>query len=277
MSVSWCCVGCLSSAFWQPCNDIHALRWIFLVHLVCWFTKNCVSPRRCAARRDNMCLLSPSEKISWRASLGSFHRNEFLRKVVIRYRIQFFLNNTKCNWNCFASDVLASPILPRIVHFFSEEFRSIIQNLGNKEWFFSRHESWTSRFNMMTMNEILSELLRRPKNPYWFLRHLLLLQVETLPYRHDILRWDLVRSAFKLSRSQIHVVKEWCWFSGINQLHRFLPHGNHILLPFHHVDAFTKTDTNSPCFRWTNGQTLPVRYFYPSWSQIELLQWSLSQ
>ena len=51
----------------------------------------------------------------------------------------------------------------------------------------------TSRFNMMTINEILSELLREPKNPYWFLRHLLFLQVETLPSRQihlEGLRWD---------------------------------------------------------------------------------------
>ena len=42
----------------------------------------------------------------------------------------------------------------------------------------------------MTIIEILSELLREPKIPYWFLRHLLFLQVETLPSRHEILRWD---------------------------------------------------------------------------------------
>ena len=189
MSVSWCCVGCLSCAFWQPCNDIHASRWIFFVHLVCWFTKNIVSQIRCAARRDNMCMLSSSEKIRWRASLGSFHRNEFLRRVVIRYRIPSFTCNTKYNCICFASDVLASPILhPRRIFLLGGvSFNNF--NLGNKEWFFSRHVSRTSRFNMITLHIILSDLLRRSKNPYWFLRHLLLLQVETLPYHHDILRW----------------------------------------------------------------------------------------
>ena len=189
MSVSWCCVGCLSCAFWQPCNDIHASRWIFFVHLVCWFTKNIVSQIRCAARRDNMCMLSSSEKIRWRASLGSFHRNEFLRRVVIRYRIPSFTCNTKYNCICFASDVLASPILhPRRIFLLGGvSFNNF--NLGNKEWFFSRHVSRASRFNMITLNIILSDLLRRSKNPYWFLRHLLFLQVETLPYHHDILRW----------------------------------------------------------------------------------------
>ena len=63
-------------------------------------------------------------------------------------------------------------------------------NLVHEEWFFSRHARRTSRFNMMTINEIPSEPLREPKNPYWFLRHLLFLQVETLPYRLEILRWD---------------------------------------------------------------------------------------
>ena len=43
---------------------------------------------------------------------------------------------------------------------------------------------------MMTINEILSELLREPKNPSSFLRHLLFLQVETLPFRLEFLRWD---------------------------------------------------------------------------------------
>ena len=92
---------------------------------------------------------------------------------------------------CLATDVLAFlQSSSRFVYSFSEEFSFNSVNLGNKEWFFSRHASWTSWFNMMTINEILSELLREPQNHYWFLRHLLLLQVETLPYRHEILRWD---------------------------------------------------------------------------------------
>ena len=74
--------------------------------------------------------------------------------------------------------------------------RSFVQwyKSWNKEWLFSRRVSWTSRFNMMTINEILSEILHEPKNPDWFLRHLLFLQVETLPYRHEILRWDSLAS-----------------------------------------------------------------------------------
>ena len=54
------------------------------------YLKNLVSQIRCAARRDNMCLLSPSKGIKWRASLGSFHQNELLRKVVIEYRVPSF-------------------------------------------------------------------------------------------------------------------------------------------------------------------------------------------
>ena len=46
------------------------------------YSKNFVSQVRCAARRDNVRLLSPFEKIRWRAFLRSFHRNEFARKVL---------------------------------------------------------------------------------------------------------------------------------------------------------------------------------------------------
>ena len=60
-----------------------------------------ISQIRCAARRDNMCLLSPSEKVRWRAFLRSFHRNEFLRKVVIRYRTPSFpAISIQLNWFC---------------------------------------------------------------------------------------------------------------------------------------------------------------------------------
>ena len=97
----------------------------------------------------------------------------------------------------------------RILHFFSEEFRSTMLILWNKEWFFSRHVNWTLRFDMMTISEIISELLREPKNPYWFLRHLLFLQVETLPSRHEILRWD------SLSLRWIRVSE---WVLGIRSL-----------------------------------------------------------
>ena len=42
------------------------------------YLNNFVSQIRCAARRNNIRLLSPSEKFKWRAFLRSFHRNEFL-------------------------------------------------------------------------------------------------------------------------------------------------------------------------------------------------------
>ena len=44
----------------------------------------------------------------------------------------------------------------------------------------------------------------------------------------------VVRFAFTLSASLIHVVTERCWFSKINQLHQFLPHGTPILLSSSH-------------------------------------------
>ena len=68
---------------------------------------------------------------------------------------------------------------------------------------FSATYNWTSRFNMMTLNEVS---LNRPKIFPDLLRHLLFLQVEPLPYRHEILRWD------SLSLRWIPV---WEWVLGI--------------------------------------------------------------
>ena len=70
------------------------------------YLKNFVSQIRCAARRDNMCLLSPSKKVRWKAFLRSFHKNEFVRKVVIEYRIPSFhlkiiYNLICCCLRCF--------------------------------------------------------------------------------------------------------------------------------------------------------------------------------
>ena len=45
----------------------------------------------------------------------------------------------------------------------------------------------------------------------------------------------LVRFAFTLSTSQIHVVKKRCRLSEINQLHQLLPHGTQILLSSSHL------------------------------------------
>ena len=45
------------------------------------YLKNFVSQIRCAARRDNMCLLSPSERVKWRAFLRSFHRTNSYVKL----------------------------------------------------------------------------------------------------------------------------------------------------------------------------------------------------
>ena len=105
------------------------------------FTRRILSHN--AARRDNMCLLSPSKGIKWWASSGSFYRNEFLRKVVIEYKIPSF----HCNINIIefvVSHVLAFlQSSTRIVYLWSKEFRFNNINLGNKEWFFSGHASWT--------------------------------------------------------------------------------------------------------------------------------------
>ena len=51
----------------------------------------------------------------------------------------------------------------------------------------------------------------------WWFEHLFFL--------NDI----FVRFAFTLSTSQVQVVKKWCWFSKIDQVHQFLPHTTQIL------------------------------------------------
>ena len=91
------------------------------------YLKNFVTQIRCAARRDNMCLLSPSKKIKWRAFLRSFHRNEFVRKIIIENWITSFPCNINLIELVFASDVLAFlKFSTGIEIFFSEEFRSIM-------------------------------------------------------------------------------------------------------------------------------------------------------
>ena len=47
----------------------------------------------------------------------------------------------------------------------------------------------------------------------------------------------LVRFAFTLSASQVHVVKKWCRVSQINIFHQFLPHGPHSLLSSSHCNV----------------------------------------
>ena len=100
-----------------------------------------VSQIRCAARRDNVCLLSPSKGIKSFLEIFSLERIRAQRCNKVQSSV------LPCNINTiafiFTSNVLAFlPSSHRIVYFFSEEFRSKI-SLGNKEWFFSRHASWT--------------------------------------------------------------------------------------------------------------------------------------
>ena len=39
---------------------------------------------------------------------------------------------------------------------------------------------------------------------------------------------NFVRFAFTLSKSQVYMIKKWCWFVKINDFHKFLSHGSHI-------------------------------------------------
>ena len=59
----------------------------------------------------------------------------------------------------------------------------------NGKGLFSRHVQLNSRLNMMTIHEIS---LNGPKNHSELMRHLLIFQVETLPYRFEILRWEFL-------------------------------------------------------------------------------------
>ena len=56
-----------------------------------------LSHRYAAPRDETMCLLSPSEKNRWKAFLRSFHKNEFVRKVLIKYRLPSFPCNIRYN------------------------------------------------------------------------------------------------------------------------------------------------------------------------------------
>ena len=174
-----------------PGSHLRVFRtpWIFR------FTWRILSHRYAVPRDETTCAcFHLQRKLGEELSLRSFHRNEFVRNVVIRHRIPSF----PCNINTIEF------VLPQMFWLLSNSpillphrkfllggvsFNNIY--LGSKEWFFSQHVSWTSRFYMTTINEMISEPLREPKNPCWFLRHLLFLQVETLHHRHEILCWVL--------------------------------------------------------------------------------------
>ena len=79
-----------------------------------------------------------------------------------------------------------------------------------------------SRFNMMTIHEVS---LNGPK--VFPIRHLLILQVETLPYRREILRWDSLRSRWI-------PVSEGSW--------------NSYSLPDNFAEPSATGNTNSPSF-----------------------------
>ena len=120
----------ISRVFWTIRNSIPEVRWSephsefillssqihteeYLVLPGFWrLTRRILSHKvRCVARRDNMCLLSTSKEIRWRTALGSFHRNEFVRKVVIpscpAISIQLNLFSPQMFW-LFANPVTAS-------------------------------------------------------------------------------------------------------------------------------------------------------------------------
>ena len=84
------------------------VTWIILSH-------------RYAVLGDNICLFSPSKEIRWRAFFRSFHRNEFVRRILIRCRVPSFPCNINTIGFVFPSDVLAFlQSSSRIVSFFSK-------------------------------------------------------------------------------------------------------------------------------------------------------------
>ena len=88
------------------------------------------------------------------------------------------------NWTCFCLRCFGlSPILlqHRIFLLGGVSFNNV--NLVNKEWFFSRHVGWTSRLKWCI--KFFPVLCVSPEKPCWFLRHLLFLQVQIFPYRHE--------------------------------------------------------------------------------------------
>ena len=112
-----------------------------------------------------MCLLSPSEKIRRRAFLRSFHRNEFLRKVVIEYRIPSFPYNINIIEFVYASDVLASPILSPHRKFLLGRVSLNNFNLIKQRMVFlsARKLNFSVQYDD---DKSLSELLREPKKSF---------------------------------------------------------------------------------------------------------------
>ena len=84
-----------------------------------------------------------------------------------------------------------------------------------------------------------------------------------------------VSFAFTLSASQIHVVKEWCWFSKINQLHIFHPHVTQILFFFAFLCHPRIPTRISHVF--DEQKTFPIRYFLPYQFHWNFFKLSLPQ
>ena len=167
-------------------SQVHTWEYLVLPQIFRCYLKNFVTQIRCAAWRDTVCLLSPPKGIKWRAFLGSFHRNESLRKVVTRYRIPSFPCNIQIIEFVFASDVLAfSRFLPphRIFLLGGVSFSKFCEirndsSLGTQVELSVQYGD--NKWSILEQTKSIPDLLR----------HLLILQVETLPYRREILRWD---------------------------------------------------------------------------------------
>ena len=102
-----------------------------------------VSQIRCAARRDIMCLLSPSEKLSeelsWDLFIGENYFVKLYWSTEFRPSLQY-----QYNWICFCLRCFGfSPILSPHRIFLVGGVSTKNVNFGNKEWCFSRHVSWT--------------------------------------------------------------------------------------------------------------------------------------
>ena len=126
-----------------------------------------VSQLRCAARRDNMCLLSPSKGIKWWAFLRIFSSERILAQSCNRIQNSVLSLQYQFNWICFCLRCFGfSPILHphRISLLGGVSFNNI--HLVKQGMILLWARKLNSRFNMVTMNEVS---LSRPKlfPSYW--------------------------------------------------------------------------------------------------------------
>ena len=158
----------------------------------------------------------------WRAFLRSLHQNEFLRKVVIEYRIPSFPCNIIFNWICFFPQMFWLLSIPPPTSCVSSRRSSVQQckscetrndsSLGTKvELLGSIWWQWMKFFPSFCVSpQILVDSFVI----------FLFLQVSTLPCRHEILRWDSLSLRWIPASEWVLGIRSLFLVILLNHLHR---------------------------------------------------------